>query len=77
MRDSKQLMKEIDKTDAAITRHKKMIGKGLESPACYALPLLGFIVGLTCQRFVPAPKRLLSLFITSLTVTKHLSLPHK
>lgn len=66
MFSANKLIKQIKETEASINRQKKNVDKGLESPACYAVPLLGFLVGMTCYKYLPEPKRLFALFTTNL-----------
>lgn len=62
MTSSSKLIKEINRTDAAIESHLETIDEGLPKPACYALPLAAFVLGLSFHKVVPSPIPLIAWF---------------
>jgi len=65
MSKASDLIKEINLTKASLKQNHALANQELESPACYALPLAAFILGLTCHKSVPHPSKMLLALVGS------------
>lgn len=63
---TRDLLQEIAYTEASLEQNRALANQELSSPACYALPLLAFVVGVTCHKSLPDPIGLLGIAATHL-----------
>jgi hypothetical protein len=65
MSKASELIKEIKITRASLDQSLALANQELESPACYALPLMAFIVGFSLHKSVPNPSKLILALVGS------------
>jgi hypothetical protein len=65
MSKASDLIQEIQLTRAKFHQDLSLANQELESPACYALPLIAFVLGLSLHKSVPNPSKVLLALATS------------
>lgn len=65
MTRSSELLKAIKQTEAELEHSLAQTQSDLASPACYALPLAAFCLGLALHKSVPNPSKLLFALVGS------------
>jgi hypothetical protein len=58
---TRDLQNEIKKTSNDWNKNYRAAHQPLESPDCYALPLIAFVLGLAFHKTLPSPSKILAI----------------
>lgn len=58
---AKELNEQIKKTANDLKKNHALANQELESPVCYALPVIGFILGLSLHKSLPSPAHIIAM----------------
>lgn len=56
-----ELQKQIRQTAADLDKNYELANQPLESPECYALPAIAFVLGVALHKSLPSPRKILSI----------------